>query len=295
MTGGPTAADADIPKGLIDSVVHLVSTGAVPLGAYTLAEIDAVNGVIDFIEREPAPELVAEAVRSLAARSLIITEPGAEEVQVRGDLGIALAFQERARIVLDARVTGSEPDRPWRFLLMPQPEDVTLEVLIDALGIHFYALRTTADALERLWERLPHGDRGPEDASADAVLAASPHTALVSVSHWEDDGRATRTTSSSRRTTTPATRSPATPRTRNGSSRRGSTTTSGATSCAGSQQPAERASVPQPPGGWRRREARIGARRHPIRRDERQGCRQDIGGTTTIEPPGVPAQVSTDA
>ena len=45
MTGGPTAADADIPKGLIDSVVHLVSTGAVPLGAYTLAEIDAVDGV----------------------------------------------------------------------------------------------------------------------------------------------------------------------------------------------------------------------------------------------------------
>ena len=188
MTGGPTAADADIPKGLIDSVVHLVSTGAVPLGAYTLAEIDAVNGVIDFIEREPAPELVAEAVRSLAARSLIITAPGAEEVQVRGDLGIALAFQERARIVVDARVTGSEPDRPWRFLLMPQPEDVTLEVLIDALGIHFYALRTTDEALERLWERLPHGDRGPKDASADAVLAASPRTALVSVSHWEGDG-----------------------------------------------------------------------------------------------------------
>jgi hypothetical protein len=188
MTGGPTAADADIPKGLIDSVVHLVSTGAVPLGAYTLAEIDAVNGVIDFIEREPAPELVAEAVRSLAARSLIITEPGAEEVQVRGDLGIALAFQERARVIVDARVTGSAPDQPWRFLLMPQPEGVTLEVLIDALGIHFYELRMTAEALERLWERLPHGDRAPKDASADAVLAASPHTALVSISHWEDDG-----------------------------------------------------------------------------------------------------------
>ncbi len=27
MTGGPTAGDADIPKGLIDSVVHLVGTG----------------------------------------------------------------------------------------------------------------------------------------------------------------------------------------------------------------------------------------------------------------------------
>jgi hypothetical protein len=182
------AGDAEIPQGLIEAVVHLVSTGPVKLGAYTLAEIDAVNGVIDFIEREPAPELVAEAVRSLAARSLITTAAGADEVQVRGDLGIALAFQERARTIVDARVTGSEPDRPWRFLLMPQPENVTLEVLIDALGIHFYALHPTGDAMERLWEHLPSGDRGPTDADADAVLAASPSTALISVSHWQDDG-----------------------------------------------------------------------------------------------------------
>jgi hypothetical protein len=71
---------------------------------------------------------------------------------------------------------------------MPQPEGVTLEVLIDALGIHFYSLRKTPDTMDRLWERLPSGDRGPEDADADAVLASSPQTALISVSHWEDDG-----------------------------------------------------------------------------------------------------------
>lgn len=188
MSATDTAGNAQVPPDLIEAVVHLVSTGPVPLGAYTLAEIDAVNGVVDFIEREPAPELVAEAVRSLAARSLITTAAGADEVQVRGDLGIALAFQERSRIILDGRVTGSEADRPWRFLLMPQPEGVTLEVLIDALGIHFYTLRTTDDAMERLWERLPSGDRAPKQADADAVLAASPRTALISVSHWEDDG-----------------------------------------------------------------------------------------------------------
>jgi len=182
------SGSTEIPAELIDAVVHLVSTGPVPLGAYTVAEIDAVNGVIDFIEREPAPELVAEAVRSLAARELIATTEGSDEVQVRGDLGIALAFQERSRTVLDARVTGTAPDEPWRFLLMPQPERVTLEVMIDALGIHFYALRTTEDALKRLWERLPSGERGPRDADADAVLAAGPRTALVSVSRWDDDG-----------------------------------------------------------------------------------------------------------
>jgi hypothetical protein len=188
MNAMEPSGDAEIPQGLVEAVVGLVATGPVPLGGYTLAEIDAVSGVIHFLEREPPAELVAEAVRSLAARSLITTSAGSDEVQVRGDLGIALAFQHRARTVLDARVTGTKPDLPWRFVLMPQPEGVTLEVLIDALGIHFYSLRATADAMERLWERLPSGDRAPRDADADAVLASSPHTALISVSHWEDDG-----------------------------------------------------------------------------------------------------------
>ena len=179
---------AEIPSGLVDAVVSLVGTGPVTLGGYTLAEIDAVSGIIHFLEREPAPELVAEAVRSLAARNLITTSPGSDTVQVRGDLGIAMAFQQRSRTVVDARITGTEPDRPWRCVLMPQPEDVTLEVLIDALGIHFYALRSTEDALERLFERLPSGDNGPGDADADAILAASPRTALLSISQWEDDG-----------------------------------------------------------------------------------------------------------
>ena len=186
-TPGPSG-ETGAPQSLIDAVVSLVATGPVTLGGYTLAEIDAVSGIVQFLEEEPAPELVAEAVRSLAARNLITTTAGSDQVQVRGDLGIALAFQDRARTVLDARVTGTEPDRPWRFVLMPHPEGVTLEILIDALGIHFYSLRTTEGALQRLWDRLPHGDRGPQDADADAVLAASPKTALISVSHWDDTG-----------------------------------------------------------------------------------------------------------
>lgn len=188
MNATDGSGDAEITKGLVEAVVELVDTGPVPLGGYTLAEIDAVSGIVQFLEREPPAELVAEAVRSLAARSLITTSAGSDQVQVRGDLGIALAFQHRARTALDARVTGTKPDHPWRFVLMPQPEGVTLEVLIDALGIHFYSLRTTADTMDRLWERLPSGDSAPRDADADTVLASSPETALISVSHWEDDG-----------------------------------------------------------------------------------------------------------
>lgn len=188
MTTRAPVGDADIPQGLIDAVAHLVSTGPVPLGGYTLAEIDAVAGAVHFLERAPSQEVVAEAVRSLAARNLITSEPGSTQIEVRGDLGIALAFQQRSRVVIDARITGSAPDRPWRFVLMPQPERITLEVLVDALGIHFFALRTTADALERLWHRLPAGERGAADADPDAVLATSPATALISVSQWDDVG-----------------------------------------------------------------------------------------------------------
>jgi hypothetical protein len=188
VTTDSRGGGSDIPAALIDAVVHLVQTGPVPLGGYTLAEIDAVSGVVHFLEEEPAPEVVAEAVRSLAARNLITTDPGSDEIQVRGDLGIALAFQERSRVVLDARATGTEPDRPWRFVLMPQPEGVTLEVLIDALGIHFFALRTTEQAFARLWGRLPSGGRGSTDADADKLLSSSPKTALVSVSQYDDSG-----------------------------------------------------------------------------------------------------------
>ncbi len=185
MTDGanPTGAPSD----LITAVVNLVATGPVPLGAYTPAEVAAVGGLIEWLEQEPGPEPMAEAVRSLAARDLITTEPGGTEIEVRGDLGIALAFQQRTRVVLDARLTGTEPDTPWRFLLMPQPEQITLEVQIDALGIHFYSLRKTREALRRLGEQLPRGQRGPSEADLDDALAASPRTALITVAHWEDD------------------------------------------------------------------------------------------------------------
>ncbi len=185
MTGATPEGGA--PSDLITAVVNLVATGPVMLGAYTLAEIAAVGGVLDWLECVPGHESVAEAVRSLAARDLITTEPGDLQIEVRGDLGIALAFQQRSRVVLDARVTGTEPDTPWRYLLMPQPEQITLEVRIDALGIHFYSLRKTSEALRRLTEQLPRGDRGPADAELDAILTASPQTALVTVTQWPDD------------------------------------------------------------------------------------------------------------
>lgn len=178
----------EIPQETLEAMTELVATGPVLLGGYTLAEIDAVGGIQHLHEQQPDPALIAEAVRSLAARNIISTDEDSDELKVRGDLGIATAFQHRSRTTVDVRVTATEPDRPWRFILMPQPEDLVLEVLIDALGIHFYSLREPDDTWDRLWDRLPHGDRGDKDVDGAEALRGPGPSALISVSHWAENG-----------------------------------------------------------------------------------------------------------
>lgn len=162
------------------------------LGAYTLAELTAVDAVIDFLEARPPDEALAEAVRSLAARELLI--PGAEPgtVKVRGDLGIAVAFQQRARSVLDARRAGTSPGEPWRVLLLPQPEGIALVIQIDALGVHAIGLYPLEDALDRLAEWLPSGDIADAEPEADAkaLIAASDGSALLTLTQYSATGSA---------------------------------------------------------------------------------------------------------
>ncbi len=183
---------ASVPEGLVSAVVNLVNTGPVLLGAYTIAELTAVDAVVDFLEARPSDEVLAEAVRSLAARQLLMAGSGAEQVQVRGDLGIAVAFEQRARRVLDARVTGTETGEPWRILLLPQPEKICLQFRIDALGVHEIGLYTLDDAISFLAGWLPKGplaDRdGPVDA--DALLASAERSALVTVTRYTTEGSA---------------------------------------------------------------------------------------------------------
>jgi hypothetical protein len=183
-----TQSDVRLPPGLIDAVLHLVSTGSVPLGGYSLAEMVAVDAVVDFLDEMPSEEEVAEAVRSLAARQLLVALPGTDRLQVRGDLGIAVVFQQRARSVIDARVTGTDPGEPWRTLLLPQPEGVVLEVLIDALGVHELSLREIDESLRRLRERLPTGSPEGDSADPDQLLAAAERSALVTITQYSASG-----------------------------------------------------------------------------------------------------------
>ena len=173
-------------------MVNLVSTGPVLLGAYTLAELTAVDAIVDFLEARPPDEVLAEAVRSLAARQLLVAGSAGEQVRVRGDLGIAVAFEQRARRVLDARATGTIPGEPWRILLLPQPEHICLVVRIDALGVHEIGLYPSGDALDGLLAWLPHGAPADPGAAVDAnaLLASSDRSALITLTQYTTQGSA---------------------------------------------------------------------------------------------------------
>lgn len=184
--GGGQAA---VPAGLVAAVVELVGTGPVLLGAYTVAELTAVDAIVNFLEARPSEEAIAEAVRSLAARQLLVGGTADGQVQVRGDLGIAVAFQQRARLVLDARATGTVPGEPWRILLLPQPEPICMVIRIDALGVHELGLYQTDDALGRLTEWLPRGELADRaDPSPDDLIAAAERSALVTVTRYTTQG-----------------------------------------------------------------------------------------------------------
>jgi hypothetical protein len=187
---GPS--EASVPEGLVSAVVTLVGTGPVLLGAYTIAELTAVDAVVDFLETRPSDEALTEAVRSLAARQLIVAGPAGEQVQVRGDLGIAVAFEQRARMVLDARAAGTGPGEPWRILLLPQPEQICLLFRIDTFGVHQIGLYKLDEALGMLTAWLPKGPRAEpgQAADADTVLASSERSALVTVTHYTAQGSA---------------------------------------------------------------------------------------------------------
>ena len=112
-----------------------------------------------------------------------------EQVRVQGDLGIAVAFQQRARAVLDARVTGTEPGEPWRILLLPQPEKICLQFSIDALGFISRSLRAGRGA-QRPGQVAARGTAPGTPVDADDLLASADRAALLTVTRHTTEGSA---------------------------------------------------------------------------------------------------------
>ena len=189
---GPATPDpgtASVPAGLVTSVVDLVHTGPVHLGAYTIAELTAVDAIVDFLEARPSDEVLAEAVARSRRASLVAGPPG-DQVQFHGDLGIAVVFQQRAQMVLDARATGTEPGEPWR------------PAAPGGSGTAWWSGSTHSACTNSgctSWTRrsgwsglLPRGSRADNDPGieADQVLGTAERMALVTVTRYTAEGSA---------------------------------------------------------------------------------------------------------
>ena len=147
---------APIPDQL-DDLAALVATGPVDLGAYTQAEMAVVLGEAPALAGVQ-DEVLAEAVRALAARGLLHRTPGQASVEVVGDLGLIVALVASSVGALDVRRGHAEPpDRPWRWLVSVFANGVVGVDRIDALGLHRLSLHSSAHLARTLAERLIDG------------------------------------------------------------------------------------------------------------------------------------------
>lgn len=161
-------------------LAELVGTGPVDLGAYTQAELSVVLGQVSALSvSEDA--VLAEAVRSLAARGLLFREPQGDAVSIVGDLGLIRALVDMRIATLEIRRGHEGPsDQPWRWGISLLPRRVAAVDRVDALGLHRLALVSTEGLVDIIVERLidgradvPHDGTIPVGLSDEEVRAAA--------------------------------------------------------------------------------------------------------------------------
>ncbi len=163
----PLSAGADEQQ--LADLAELVATGRVDLGAFTQAEMAVVLGDVPALAGVQ-DAVLAEAVRSLAARGVLHRVPGQESAEVVGDLGLLVALVATSVGTLDVRRGHDGPaDEPWRWLISVFGSSLVGVDRIDALGLHRLSLFSVGGIAEVVAERLIDGRAKIPAGGADPV------------------------------------------------------------------------------------------------------------------------------
>jgi hypothetical protein len=164
----------------LTSLSELVATGPVDFGCYTQAELAVVLGEVPALAGL-ADDVLAEGVRSLAARGLLYRSPDGDHVDVAGELGLIAALTPLNLCVIEIRRGhAGPPDQPWRWMIAVLPKGVAAVDRVDPLGLHRLSM-ISIDGLGRtVAERLIDGEaKIPEDDGEPAPLTVAQARDLV--------------------------------------------------------------------------------------------------------------------
>jgi hypothetical protein len=151
---GPVAPG---PVDQLADLAELVATGPVDLGAYTQAEMAVVLGDVPALAGVD-DEVLAEAVRSLAARGVLHRVPGEKAAEVVGDLGLLVALVAHSVGTLEIRRGHPGPaDSDWRWLVSVFGYQVVGVDRIDALGLHRLSLVSVGRVADEVAKRMVDG------------------------------------------------------------------------------------------------------------------------------------------
>jgi hypothetical protein len=181
MSNDPGAAGQGRPiEEQLASLAELVETGPIDFGCYTQAELAVVLGEAPALAGL-ADDVLAEGVRSLAARGLLFRSPDGDHVDVVGELGLIAALLPLNTGVFEIRRGhAGAPDQPWRWMIAVLPLGVAGVDRVDPLGLHRLSLisvtglaKTVAERVIDGPARVPEGDPAPAPMTVDEVRTAA--------------------------------------------------------------------------------------------------------------------------
>ena len=158
-----------LARAQLADLAELVRTGPVDLGAFTQAEMAVVIGEVPALAGVQ-DAVLAEAVRSLAARGVLHRVPGEDSAEVVGDLGLLVALVSTSTGTLDIRRGHDGPaEAPWRWLVSLFAHGLVGVDRIDALGLHRLSLYSRKGVADQVAQRMIDGRARIVAGTADPV------------------------------------------------------------------------------------------------------------------------------